>query len=45
MWENRKLDRKNGVNGDNGIGNQPGPEGQEMGVAEENYGPRFRYVL
>ena len=45
-WENKKLDRKYGV-----VGRVPGDgtvaDGKrpEIGVGDENDGPRFRYVL
>ena len=42
--ENRKLDREFGSNKERKM-NQPGAEGQEMEVGEENYGPTFRYIL
>lgn len=38
MWENRRLDSKYGpIN--------KGAQGKSEGVAVENYGPNFRYVL
>ncbi|KAL2057966.1 hypothetical protein ABVK25_001583 [Lepraria finkii] len=44
VYENKKLDQKYGSN-DNRVVNQPGAEGQESEVGEENYGPTFRYIL
>ena len=44
VWENRKLDQKYGSNKGRKV-NQPGAEGEEMEVGEENYGLTFRYVL
>ena len=44
VWENRKLDQKYGSNKDRVV-NQPGAEGVESEVGEENYGPTFRYIL
>ena len=41
-WENKKLDEKYGVAGDRTTNNL---EGKESEVAEENYGPSFRYIL
>ena len=41
VWENHKLDKVHGSNKNRAI-NQPGGEGQESGVGEENYGPTFR---
>lgn len=43
-WENRKLDEKYGSNKTRPV-NQPGAQGQESDVGEENYGPTFRYIL
>lgn len=43
-WENRKLDQKYGSN-ENRVVNQPGAQGEESEVGEENYGPTFRYIL
>lgn len=46
VWENKKLDRKYGVvgqvYGDGKVGDGKSPE---IGVGDENDGPRFRYVL
>lgn len=44
VWENEKLDKKYGSNKGR-IVNQPGAEGQESEIGEENYGPTFRYIL
>ena len=44
QWENRKLEQKHGSNAERKV-NQPGAEGEEMEVGEENYGPTFRYIL
>lgn len=44
VYENKKLDQKYGSN-ENRVVNQPGAEGQESEVGEENYGPTFRYIL
>lgn len=46
VCENKKLDRKYGVvgrvHGDGKVGDGKSPE---IGVGDENDGPRFRYVL
>ena len=44
VWENRMLDEKYGSNM-GAAGDKPGAEGTESEVGEENYGPRFRYIL
>ena len=44
IWENKKLDEKYGSNEGRFV-NQPGAQGQESEVGEENYGPTFRYIL
>ena len=44
LYENRKLDEKHGPVKDQPM-NQHGAEGEEMGVGEENYGPKFRFIL
>lgn len=44
VYENKKLDQKYGSN-ENRVVNQPGAEGQESEIGEENYGPTFRYIL
>ena len=44
VWENRKLDEKYGSDHDRAV-NQPGAKGEGMEVGEENYGPKFRFVL
>lgn len=44
VYENKKLDQKYGSNENRAV-NQPGAEGQESEVGEENYGPTFRYIL
>lgn len=38
VWENKRLDRKHGIN-------TKGDISAADNVAVENYGPRFRYVL
>ena len=44
VWENRKLDEKYGPRGQS-IGNGGGETAAEGAIAEENYGPNYRYVL
>lgn len=44
IYENNKLDQKYGSNKGRVV-NQPGAEGQESEVGEENYSPTFRYML
>lgn len=44
VWENSKLDKKYGSNKSRVV-NQPGAQGAESEVGEENYGPTFRYIL
>ena len=44
VYENHKLDQKHGSNRNRNV-NQPGAEAQGSEVGEENYGPRFRYIL
>ena len=45
MWENKKLDEKFGSRVAP-IDRQTGDSaGKESAVAEENYGPTFRYIL
>ena len=45
VWENKKLDEKYGPQVARVIGQTGDPAGKESVVAEENYGPTFRYVL
>jgi len=44
VWENTKLDKKYGSNKGRVV-TQPGAQGAESEVGEENYGPTFRYIL
>ncbi|CAD6584030.1 MAG: hypothetical protein ASARMPREDX12_001511 [Alectoria sarmentosa] len=44
VWENRKLDKVHGFDKTRVV-NQRGEEEQESEVGEENYGPKFRFIL
>ena len=44
VWENRKLDRKYGTKAE-ALAARGRAADKESAVAEENYGPAFRYVL
>lgn len=43
VWENKRLDQKYGTKNEEST--KGGPNGNDDGVAEENYGSTFRYVL
>ena len=45
VWENKKLDRKHGTRVARVAAATGNAEGKESVVAEENYGPAYRYVL
>ncbi|MCJ1297972.1 hypothetical protein MMC08_000761 [Hypocenomyce scalaris] len=45
VWENKKLDEKYGPQVARVISQTGDPAGKESVVAEENYGPTFRYIL
>ena len=45
VWENKKLDEKYGSRVAPTTSRTDVPTGKESAVAEENYGPTFRYIL
>lgn len=45
VWENKKLDKKYGSRVAPILSRTDDPTGKESAVAEENYGPTFRYIL
>lgn len=45
MWENKKLDEKYGRKVDPHPADGVDLSTQKTAVAEENYGPSFRYIL
>lgn len=45
VWENGKLDKEYGSRVDRVVAETGNVEGKESLLAEENYGPTYRYVL
>lgn len=45
VWENKKLDKKYAPEVGPGVGGTAESESKESAVAEENYGPTYRYIL